>query len=358
MSDTSIEWCCRPGTHPKTWNPTRGCEIISPGCARCYAMRQAHRHSGKGRAYEGLTVVTGAGAVWTGEVREVSEMLELPLQWRAPCTVFVDSMSDLFHDDVSNEFIAAVFGVMAACPQHAFIILTKRAQRMREWFKWVDTQWSEPIYFDHPEVTCNTELRVRIPSAPDRLDERHVWPLRNVWLGVSVEDQKHADLRIPELLATPAAVRLISAEPLLERLAITRYIADPCDCLVPALDGAGQHAPSCKSVTRTWGLDWVIAGGESGAGARAFDVAWARSLRDQCANERVPFFMKQLGAFPLEHDEVGRVGFFADKPKRIAREHGGSCYVPTSGLISGKGDDPGEWPPDLRIRQYPAEVRR
>ncbi len=128
---TKIEWT------DATWNPVRGCSRVSPGCQHCYAERMARRSDRPGGAYEGLTVLAHDGPRWNGKVRLVPEKLDEPLRWRKPRMVFVNSMSDLFHEDIPNEFIAAVFGVMAASPQHTFQVLTKRAERMRDWFQWV-----------------------------------------------------------------------------------------------------------------------------------------------------------------------------------------------------------------------------
>src|SRR5690606_22560010 len=180
---TTIEWT------QGTWNPVSGCTRVSPGCDNCYAMRQAHRFSGNCQPYEGLTTIRRGKVDWTGSVRFVPEMLEVPLQ-RKPTTWFVNSMSDLFHESLTNEQIASAFGGMAATPQHTYQILTKRPKRMREWFGWLDGRR----------------------------------PLHNVWLGVSCEDQARADERIPHLLSTPAAVRFVSAEPLLGPIALRAWM--------------------------------------------------------------------------------------------------------------------------------------
>ncbi|HEX2677999.1 MAG TPA: DUF5131 family protein, partial [Polyangiales bacterium] len=132
MGETAIEWT------DTVWNPVRGCARVSPGCESCYAERQAHRFSNPGGPYEGLTVLGKHGPRWSGRARFVPETLDAPLRWRKPRRIFVNSMSDLFHHDITNEQIAAVFGVMAACPQHTFQVLTKRAERLPEWFRWVD----------------------------------------------------------------------------------------------------------------------------------------------------------------------------------------------------------------------------
>jgi len=214
-----------------TWNPTRGCSRVSPGCEHCYAERQAHRMNHPGGAYEGLTRMTARGPAWTGDVRLVKDQLDAPLRWKKPRMVFVDSMSDLFHSHLSGGQIVEVFSAMAAAPRHTYQILTKRPRRMAVWSK---------IYEDL------------------------IGP--HLWFGASVEDQERADERIPWLGVTPTAVRFLSCEPLLGPLELD-------------LDG----------------ISWVIVGGESGPGARPMDGAWVRSIRDQCVRESVPFFFKQWG---------------------------------------------------------------
>lgn len=250
MADTSIEWT------DKVWNPTRGCSLISPGCTNCYAMRMAHRFSGKGQPYEGLTRLGANGPIWTGEVRPAPGMLEAPLEWRKPAKVFVDSMSDLFHDAVTDEHIDRVFGVMGLSEDmgrgHVFQILTKRAERMRDY------------------------LRSRAYKAwNSRRLGQEAFPPRNVWLGVSVEDVKRKD-RIVLLRQTPAVVRFLSLEPLLEDLG--------------EIDLAGIH--------------WVIVGGESGPHARPVHPQWVRALRDQCVASGVSFFFKQWGG--VRKKDAGR----------------------------------------------------
>jgi protein gp37 len=229
---------------------------------------------------------------WSGEVRFVAERLSDPLRWRKPRRIFVNSMSDLFHEKLTNEQIAAVFGVMAAAKQHTFQILTKRPKRMREWFAWAG---------DHGAQGARSACRV---SASSYLGEPvesafppaggFAWPLPNVWIGVSVEDQRAADDRIPDLLATPAAVRFLSCEPLIGEVDLTRigmYRGEP----LSALDEIVGHVERPA-------ISWVIAGCESGPGARACEVAWLRGLRDQCRDARVPFFLKQAeGALEIHH---------------------------------------------------------
>lgn len=276
---TGISWT------DATWNPTKGCEQISPGCRNCYAKSQAARivRMSKGRPskYDGLVRIGPKGdACWTGTGLFDSEALTIPLRWRAPRRIFVDSMSDLFFDAFSNEQIAAVFGVMAACPQHTFQILTKRARRMREWFKWIGSLWEPPVR------AMNSALDILREGVRLTVNSRS-WPLPNVWIGVSVENQAAADERIPELLATPSAVRFLSCEPLIGPLYLTPYLAGIATRGAIAADGSLRERPHPP-------LDWVIAGCESGPGARPCDVAWLRSIRDQCAAADVPFFVKQI----------------------------------------------------------------
>jgi protein gp37 len=209
---SAIEWT------ESTWNPTVGCTKVSPGCDRCYAERMALRFPKTFPNGFDLTVRPAA--------------LDLPKHWRRPRTIFVNSMSDLFHADVPETYIARVFEVMVACPQHTFQVLTKRAERL-------------------------ARLAPRLP-----------WP-SNVWMGVSVESAAYR-WRIDYLRQTPAAVRFVSAEPLLDAL------------------------PHLKLE----GIDWLIAGGESQPGARPADERWFADLRDQCQRSGVSFFLKQLGGHP------------------------------------------------------------
>ncbi len=237
MADkTGISWT------DATWNCVRGCTRVSAGCVNCYAEAQAARivrmGRGKPTAYDKLVRVTAGGeARWTGEVRLVPEQLAWPLRKRKPLRIFVNSMSDLFHESLTNEQIAAVFGVMAACPQHTFQVLTKRARRMREWFEWLESKLDDDVRPYDAIMAETTRVIAQDPAWKRYLldnDQREdecfePWPLPNVWLGVSVENQAAADERIPELLQTPAAIRFLSCEPLI----------GPVD-----LKGWGDQAPS------------------------------------------------------------------------------------------------------------------
>ena len=295
MSDDSkIEWT------DATWNPIRGCSRVSEGCRRCYAESVAARFSGPGLPYDGLVRIGARGKPtgWNGVVRMVPEHLADPLRWRRPRRIFVNSMSDLFHERLTNEQIAAVFGVMAAAPHHTFQVLTKRAARMRAWFEWVGCQRGQT-----PRSVCSQAASPLVKRIWDFAMGDRSWPLPNVWLGVSVENQAAADERIPELLRTPAAVRWISAEPLLGLVDLTMirdgswYDTEGAD-LYDATTGHAYWRNGDHGLGGGPRLDWIVAGCESGHGARPCDVAWLRSLRDQCAAAGVAFFLKQAIGTP------------------------------------------------------------
>lgn len=345
MGDKStIEWT------DATWNPVRGCSRVSEGCRNCYAERVAARFSGPGQAYEGLAEMTPSGPRWTGEVRLIEERLEDPLRWKKPRRIFVNSMSDLFHESLSDEAIDKVFAVMALCPQHTFQILTKRAERMQRYLS-------------------NATLRV-VDVRSDKIKGTIIlWPLPNVWLGVSVENQQTADERIPQLLQTPAAVRWVSYEPALGPVSFAdpdidweysdQYHNGDWDWLGHSFLGEYDSITKmsfCKTCgnksanpmhreTREPYLDWVVVGGESGPGARPFDVQWARDVIAQCKAAGVPVFVKQLGAQPYREGALRQNA--AHEGPGTHREH-----TPII-LKDKKGGDINEWPLDLRVREYP-----
>lgn len=350
MANTNIEWT------QKAWNPIRGCSRVSEGCRNCYAERQAARFCGPGMPYEGLVrpgtksnSIESAkrgprrGPQWTGKVVCDAAKLEEPLHWKKPARIFVNSMSDLFHDDVPDEFIDQIFAVMALSPQHTFQILTKRPERMLEYFlpKQGSVALTQKRLFEIAQrVDELVPIRTRDSIAVKEL-LFNGGPLPNVWLGVSVEDQKAADERIPLLLKTPAAVRWISAEPLLGPINLDGGL--PTD--IHAL-GCGE--PSCNcGATR---LDWVVVGGESGPRARPCNVDWIRSLVQQCYAADVPAFVKQLGTLPFSNQkEPGWGELFEDAPhyKKSAGEWAPHC------LSDRKGGTIEDFPADLRVRQYP-----
>ncbi len=271
MSDnTKIEWA------DATVNAINGCSLASPGCTNCYAMKQAHRFE----ARRGLTRPSNGGMVWTGEVRFAEDQLLKPLAWKRPRRIFWNAHGDTFHDAVPDAWIDKVFAVAALTPQHTHMILTKRSARMRAYLAQHDTsKVGDSITM--AAFAMNSAVRGYRGQGGAA-----TWPLPNVWLGVSVEDQTRADERIPDLLATPAAVRFISAEPLLGPVDLTSIDVnawEPIDSIGVAF---GDERPT---------IDWVIVGGESGPGARAMHPDWARSLRDQCAAAGVAFHFKQWG---------------------------------------------------------------
>ena len=268
---TGIEWC------DATWNPVTGCDEVSPGCTNCYAKRIAERFRGQPAFPNGFDVTLRP------------ERLDQPFRWRRPRKVFVNSMSDLFHDDVPAGYIATVFAVMALAGQHTFQVLTKRHARMRHLLN--SDEFRRAV-----DVTAGELLPgLKPPPQPRHLDLDRggvVWPIPNVWLGVSVESQQWADIRIPALKATPAALRFLSCEPLLEPVErLYLYPAGaPGTCY--DIDGQAWHPPgTCASCAP--GIDWVIVGAESGRDARPMQVEWARTIKERCVAAGVPFFLKQ-----------------------------------------------------------------
>jgi protein gp37 len=354
---TDIEWCSTvqpDGTVTKgsTWNPVRGCTKVSPGCAHCYAEVFAERFRGvPGHPYEqGF------------DLRPVPEKLTEPLSWKKPRRVFVNSMSDLFQDGVPDDYIDQVFASMWLASKHTFQVLTKRPQRMLAYLmksgRRSSIEWARTELQQHVEAHWSKQelLTAYAKTAVEWDAVYRAWPLPNVWLGVSVENQHFADERIPLLLQTPAAVRFISAEPLLGRVDLRVYLQQFMDDgFIPALADK-PYDPDTLSKR----LDWVIVGGESGAGARPFDIAWARSIVDQCRSARVPVFVKQLGSFPVVHpnDEyrdtrlwASHVGLDCSRVAPPDTAGGPRPYRPT--LRSSKGGDMSEWPEDLRVREFP-----
>lgn len=374
---SNIEWT------DQTWNPVIGCTPVSPGCLNCYAATMANRLQAMGQTnYVGLTVKRGGfkvvesaenvggprggvavtdhrkRVVFSGKVRTLPDRLMEPLSWKKPRRVFVNSMSDLFHEDVPFEFIDQVFAVMALCPQHTFQVLTKRPERMAEYFRSIadeddvggcggmmrlgtaagtmlDGSWVwgegkkhrtaiEHFISDTYEVD-DEESGYEAQEVP--------WPLPNVWLGTSIEQQPQAK-RVWDLFKCPAAVRFVSIEPMI----------GPVDLdAVEALYAAWIDRKPTMGIY----LDWVIVGGESGANARACDVEWIRKIVKQCRVSKTPVFVKQLGAL------VGEAA-----PAQTQRWPDGTQVSPFEDgvrywLKNKKGGNPSEWPEDLRVREFP-----
>lgn len=315
---TNIEWT------EDVWNPLAGCNEISPGCLHCYAATMAHRLAamaqadiaagrdpGSKRKYIGTTKKLDNGKiVWTGKVNLDPDALQEPLKRKKPTTYFVNSMSDLFHEDVPDEFIRRAFAVMSFAGQHTFQVLTKRARRLAQWFSNKENSLSacqaEFCVRDGDVSGLISNTRAINGTHGKAVGDGNYWPLPNVWLGVSVEDQKRLIDRWEFLRNTPAMIRFFSAEPLLGPLNMRPIF----DCMTKP--------------------DWVIAGGESGHGARPCNVQWIRDIVQQCKAAGVPVFVKQLGGNVTAQGLEGRISF----------RHS-------------KGGDMAEWSEDLRVREMP-----
>lgn len=298
MADkTGIEWT------DATWNPVSGCTKVSAGCKHCYAERVWGRLQ---------HLPTYAGRAFT-DVATHADRLDQPLRWRRPRRVFVNSMSDLFHPDVPDAFIDRVFAVMALAHWHTFQVLTKRPERMKAYFSNLSLRTEL--------VGIEAEAIGSIDRHTGGMQQRWPLPLPNVWLGVSVEDQATADKRIPLLLDTPAAVRWISAEPLLGPMSLTKeYLSMKCGGAYPFRSLGDEHRTKLIDL-----LDWVVVGGESGPKARPMHPAWARSLRDQCAAAAVPFLFKQWGEWQPVHPSGASIPGCGTTPQRepaFRFEHG------------------------------------
>jgi len=322
-AETSIEWTHPPGYRGATWNALAGCSLLSPGCKNCYAMRMAARLEAMGQAkYAGTTKKANGKILWTGKVNLDEAALQIPLKTKTPTAYFVNSMSDLFHEDVPDEFIDSVFRVMIECNRHIFQVLTKRADRMSAY---CGNRWGTFAAGTFPPAT-------------------------NIWLGVSCEDQQRADERIPLLLQTPAAVRFLSCEPLLGPIDLHKafFVGD---------EGGWEYVGSRRQM-----IQWCIVGGESGPGARACDIAWIRSLIEQCKNAGTACFVKQLGKLPYDSDAMsaipGATRKWTIEPGQEASpemlETLGRCLKAGSMYLRNhKGADMKEWPYELCVREYP-----
>lgn len=291
-SKTEIAWT------DATWNPTSGCTRVSEGCRHCYIDRTPPFRMNGRKFVHGTT-----------GVQLHPDRLDQPLKWKKPRRIFVNSLSDLFHEDVPDRFIDQVMRAMANTKRHVYQVLTKRPERMLDYL----SGWWKRCYQD-------SETGEYIP----------VNPCQHIWFGVSVESQETADERIPLLLQTPAAVRFVSAEPLL----------GPVDLEV-GLEAFHSHDPMLNRNPSP--ISWVIVGGESGPGARPCDVAWIRAIKEQCQSAGVPVFVKQLGSKPFS------------EPDRII--HRKSTQKLSNGfyrfLTDRKGGDWSEWPEDLMVREFP-----
>ena len=373
MSASNIEWTDR------VWNPVTGCTKVSQGCKFCYAETIANRKLPHG-GFTDRPFTT---------VRTHEDRLTQPMKWRKSQRVFVNSMSDLFHESVPFEFIDKVCAVMALSPKHTFQILTKRPERLAEYFSDIALR-QELVGIDAEHIGGIDRFMLNVGNAEDG-KPRWPLPLPNVWLGVSVENQEQADKRIPLLLQTPAAVRFVSYEPALGPVDFKRLIGGGQTIHVSAdveglirnkefgfLQEDGQKLPkreaeawlraalergvkrlrcsdSCEGFSDATGcpghrhpkLDWMIVGGESGPKARPFDLAWARSTVEQCKAAGVACFVKQLGTVPMTTDDLTFAEISMRNQRRMPK--GFKAF----GLDDRKGGDMAEWPEDLRVRQFP-----
>lgn len=325
MSDkSSIEWT------DATWNPIRGtkgrhhCVRISEGCKNCYAATMNHR-------FKGPDYVKGADTPRLDE----KALLE-PLKRKRPRRIFVCSMTDLFMDEHTDEMIDKVFAVMALAPHHTFQVLTKRAKRMARYVRNTQTSMIGEAAVRlmggrRADDAFARNFEWEFPDEPPALKR---WPLPNVWLGVSAENQR-ADERIPDLLATPAAVRFVSAEPLL----------GPINFAALPRPFEFHKSPNGWLPWLAKNLHWVIVGGESGPRTRQFDADWSRNILNTCLPAGIPVFVKQMGSGWSRHTDLGRGRHISDSAAAdfIVRDS--------------KGGDPSEWPSDLRVREFPGAVR-
>ena len=320
MSDkTGIAWT------NATWNPVTGCTKVSQGCKHCYAEREWARLTAnpKATAYYGRAFT---------DVACHEDRLDQPLRWSKPRMIFVNSMSDLFHEDVPDDFIDKVFAVMALAEQHVFQVLTKRPERMR---RWLDPEHDNR---EHAVGQAMREIAASRGSNDAGLPE---WPITNIWLGVSIEDQATADERIPLLLQTPAAVRWVSAEPLLNKIDLTHLELDPFNYYNALTGDTIMLDRTIIPMENT--LSWVVAGGESGNSARALDARHLYALVSQCKDAGTPIFVKQLGYRFMDLDN----------------EFYGAGIQTVDGkakMVNRVGADLNEWPEGLRVREWPAAV--
>lgn len=361
MGDSGINYL---GEHGKSWSPIRGCTPLSPGCKNCWAVRDAVRRAKPGEQCHGLVrpahLVTrtrehrdasGAyidqedytvrvGPRWTGEVRLIEKDLDAPLRWRAPARIAACFGGDWCHPKVPREWRDWMLAVEALCPQHRFLHLTKRAEEQRSYLSDPETPrrvariaagragWSSArvAMFTDPSAAAGAGC-----GEPTYIP----WPLPNVWPGTSVENQDHVS-RITDLLATPAAFRWVSLEPLLGPLNVP-----------PLYLG---------------GLSWCVIGGESGPSARPCDLAWIRSVVEQGKAAGVPVYVKQLGALPVMSEAAWHLAGSSGPAPLLSAAKSAKYTVCEPGNVAlalrdRKGADPFEWPEWARVQEFPKAAR-
>lgn len=304
MPKTDISWT------QQTWNPIVGCSKVSKGCQNCYAETIANRMVkglAKGKTAEKYKGTISENGHWSGQLNFDEKTLLLPLKIKKPTMFFVNSMSDLFHENVPFEWIYKIFAVMALCPQHTFQVLTKRSERMVEYFDYIS---NTEIANVSCEIIFKNNLKNNLKNNPfDIFDKQNYQlPLPNVWLGVSVENNKNLH-RVYDLFEVPAKVRFVSAEPLLENINFVEHQDEEDEFDVSSNLLAGTWTGNDEGLIAK--LDWVIVGGESGFGARPCEISWVENIVTQCQTNEVPVFVKQLGTvlgkkLGIDHKEMSQ----------------------------------------------------
>jgi len=370
MGDTSIEWTdWSQNVFRARLNGRTGhyCVKVSPGCKNCYSSRLQPRF--------GLPQFQEQRGEDAPEVYLDPKKLGEVLRRKKPTKIFWCDMTDMFGDWVPFEWVAACFGVMAATPQHTHQVLTKRPDRALEFFRWLGGMVGADVRTGlklvapaEPVMGCfmqASRVLVDLPGQAALLvawQKPVAWPLPNVHLGVSCEDRRRADERIPLLLSCPAAVRWVSAEPLLESIDFQRIPANHAGAqwdMVEALTGKEysdeELFPLDDKEDRPVAprIDWVVVGGESGQRARPCDIGWIGDIVDQCRDAGVPVFVKQLGKRPVDGSVPVRVDSVIEPG--FAMAGGGSAPVAYP-IRSTKGGDPEEWPAELCVRMMPGEA--
>lgn len=366
---TKIQWT------NETWNPVRGCSRVSEGCRNCYAERQAARFARSiddipgprvGQTHDpfhGFVERVNGHPAWTGKVELVANKLTEPLHWRKPKRIFVNSMSDLFHEKITDGELLLLFAIMAnshiatgMSKTHTFQILTKREERMFDFcsrIRWRSglcvIEYPEEMILNNMPYLNDLDPWVNLINGDnihrEIVERPATWVPPQIWLGVSVEDQAMADRRIPVLLKTPAAKRFVSYEPALGPVDFKRFLPIQLDPSRYVASQLGDRSTDGFTDGTFPGLDWIIPGGESGPYARPCDIAWARNTIAQCKEAGVPCFVKQLGASPYLIDMQAPDGDW-----RHLDFEDGAFYVR---LKDRKGGDWSEWPKDLRVREFP-----